>query len=150
MTEYVQYHNPAKNAPLQHQPGYFGIYTRKAIGSVNNGDRVWVITSSGPPRRYYLVEWFTVDDAEDNMPHDDNIVSGSHGKFFRSPVRLDEKVWFREFLRNQGNFGRGFSPITQTKFIRGLKAAAGIRAVHAAAADDLAGEHARKGARKKE
>ena len=30
--DWVQYHNPAKNPPLGHQPGYFGIYTRKPVG----------------------------------------------------------------------------------------------------------------------
>lgn len=128
MTDYVQYHNPAKNPPLSHEEGYFGIYTRKSVQSVSIGDRVWVITSSGPPRKYFLVEWFTVDDIEVNMPLEENIVSGGKGRYFRRLTRLDHEVWFPAFLRNQGNFGRGFSPITDREFIRGLEIAAGIGA----------------------
>lgn len=124
MTDYVQYHNPLKNPPLEPQPDYFGIYTRKPVGSVKHGDRVWVVTSSRKPRRYQVVEWFRVSEIEENMPTDENIVSGNEGAFFRSPLRIDDQPWFADFLKNQGNFGRGFSPITERRFIRGLETAA--------------------------
>ena len=128
MTDWVQYHNPRKNPPLRHDSGYFGIYTRKPIGSVECGDRVWVITSTlQQPKHYQLVEWFEVDEVEVNMPSEDNIVSGHRGRFYRPQVRIDHAPWFPAFLRNQGNFGRGFSPITHGRFIAGLEDAAGLR-----------------------
>ena len=43
----MQYHNPAKNPPLRHEEGYFSIYTSKSVGSVEFGDRVWLVTSTG-------------------------------------------------------------------------------------------------------
>jgi hypothetical protein len=114
MRDHVQYHNPTKNPPLEHEDGYFGIYTRKGVRSVSDGDRVWVITSSGSsPRRYFIVEWFVVDKIEEKMPLGENVVSGGEGQFFRKLVRIDDKRWFPAFLKHQGNFGRGFSPITE-------------------------------------
>lgn len=124
MRDHIQYHNPVKNPSLDHQDNYFGIYTRKAVTSGEGGDRVWVITSDGSPRRYYVVEWFIVDQIDDNMPLEENIVSGRKGRFFRELIRIDDKSWFPDFLKTQGNFGRGFSPITDSQFVRGLETAA--------------------------
>jgi hypothetical protein len=127
MTDWVQYHNPAKNPPFGHEDGYFGIYTTKPVGTVKPADRVWVVTSSGErPKHYQLVQWFEVEEVEANMPAEENIVSGSHGRFYSRAPRIDQEPWFTEFLKVMGNFGRGFSSISDKRFIEGLEAAAAI------------------------
>ena len=128
MTDWVQYHNPAKNPPLDHETDDYGIYTRKPVGSVQLGDRVWVVTSAGDrPKQYQLAGWFDVAAVEANLPADDNVVSGTRGQFYRDGRRIDQEPWFAEFLRTQGNFGRGFSSIADRKIIDGLKYTARVR-----------------------
>jgi hypothetical protein len=86
------------------------------------GATVWLVTSKGRPRHYYLCSTFTVDNVErDNAGRFRNRVSGSVGRDLDPFVEIGETPWFPELLKATGNFGLGLQPISNKEIIDGLQ-----------------------------
>ena len=122
MRHFVQYHNPeAMGRPYRPSHKNFGIVTDKFFRSLV-GATVWLVTSKGRPRRYYLCSTFTVDKVErDNAGRFRNRVSGSVGRDLDPFVEIGEMAWFPELLKATGNFGLGLQPISNQEIIDGLQ-----------------------------
>jgi hypothetical protein len=102
----------------------FSIVTNKPVSDIE-GDRVWLITGEGRPRRFYLVAWFIADEAERwSGPRFGIRVFGEDGQFCDPMVELNSRDWFPDFKRSQGNFAFGLQRITNKRFVEGLEAAA--------------------------
>ena len=113
MKHYVVYHNPEKVGYTAGKVETFNIMTSKSTKCALD-NRIWLITSEGTPKNYYLVSTFIVD----NVGYDlelsyRNTASGSDGKTFRPMIRIDDKPWFKEFMKSQANFSLGFNLIKE-------------------------------------
>ncbi len=51
-------------------------------------------------------------------------ISGTTGKFLRPQKRIDCEAWFAEFKKTNGNFGLGFQPMNEVRFIEALETTA--------------------------
>jgi hypothetical protein len=122
MHHFVQYHNPevmGRSYTASHKN--FGIVTDKFFRSLV-GATVWLVTSKGRPRHYYLCSIFTIDKVErDNAGRFRNRVSGSVGRDLDPFVEIGEMPWFPELLKATGNFGLGLQPISNKEIIDGLQ-----------------------------
>lgn len=125
MADVAVYHNP-------HAMGYPAtevrepvIVTNKRVTPDSLGDRVWLLTGAGQPRRFFLRGVFTVsriESAEDEGYR--TRVWGSDARFFSPMIELTGRAWFRDLQRSQGNFAFGYQVISDSRLIRGLEAAA--------------------------
>lgn len=110
--DYIVYHNPDVMGPLEHNSG-FRVFTNKGISKTNIGDRVWLITGSGKPRRFFLARWFYIDAFNAGEDRGFKIcISGSVGQNFDPFIEIEQEEWFVQLKRDQGNFAFGFSRIT--------------------------------------
>ncbi len=126
MDDFLAYHNPEKMGERASDLKVHAVLTRKEVPRII-GDRVWLVTGEGSPRTYYLCNWFIVDRIETiDDPYFRKRISGKIGKWIRPILRLDEYEWFPDFKRSNGNFGLGFQPINEVRFIKALEEIAGI------------------------
>lgn len=98
----------------------FGIVTDKRVDRLL-GDRVWLITGEGTPRRYFLCETFIVDEINRVRGPQRNQALGSEGAAYKYPIRIDGYPWFQDLKRAAGNFAYGLQPIKSQRIIRGLQ-----------------------------
>ncbi|MEO7733556.1 MAG: hypothetical protein ABIY55_21515 [Kofleriaceae bacterium] len=127
MKDVLVYHNPDAMGYPASEVKEPVIVTNKRVGEDAKGDRIWLITGEGRPRRYFLRGWFTVSEVVSG--EDDGFrtqVSGSKAHFFRPMREISDEVWLPDFRRSQGNFAFGYQVIGQPRFVRGLEKAAGI------------------------
>ena len=126
MKDYLVYHNPDVMGVLGPADSPFHVVTDKKVGDVR-GNRVWLITAEGHPRTFFLHSHFIVDEIE---PGSDagytTRLSGNAGSAFDPMIELNREDWFSDFKRSQGHFGFGFQAIKNSRFIKGLEAAAGL------------------------
>lgn len=124
MRHFVQYHNAEKmgDYPALHQR--LGIVTNKVKGALPSpGDRIWLITGKGRPRRYSLCSWFNVSEIVSKPIGPFNTrVNGKHGENLESFVSLDSRPWFSNFKRRCGNFGLGLMPVDDDAIISDFEA----------------------------
>jgi Domain of unknown function (DUF3883) len=126
MRHFLVYHNPdamgySLNEDSAQEP-VFSIVTNKPVRTLL-GDRIWLITGEGRPRKYYLYETFIVDaidrDKEKESPYT-NKASGTEGQHFQPMIRLDDQPWFDALRRSQGNFAFGLQAIKDLLLINAL------------------------------
>lgn len=117
MEHFVQYRNPALVGDdcTQGIGGTFAIGTNKGTVRRLPGHKVWLICGQGRPRRYFLRNWFVVDEiGEDpDSAHFRFYAQGQVGHWFQPPIPLDGLPWFREFRRVQSNFSFGLNRISE-------------------------------------
>jgi hypothetical protein len=105
---FVQYHNTEKQGRLRSRPdGRMAIFTSKPSSKLI-GQRIWLVSGEGSPRRYKLENTFVADKVQES---DINIVSGADGTRFDPPIPLSGLPWFADFLRSQQNFSLGLREI---------------------------------------
>lgn len=100
------------------------VFTRKQPRSVV-GCRIWGVTGEGAPRRFYLFEWFVADSISASQdPEFAWCVSGTKGALIprSSWPRLETRPWFGPFLKAQGHFAFGLSPISDPMVVAALDA----------------------------
>jgi hypothetical protein len=120
MRYFVQYHNPSKMG-YEVSPKELSVQTDKG-SQVSVGDTIWLITGKGTPRRYFLCNMFTVETVCPQRGAKFSCrVSGSHGKPFNPPIRIDEKVWFEELRKRAGNFAFGLQSIRNPSIVKSLQ-----------------------------
>ena len=97
------------------------IYTKKSV-TATEGDWIWLIAGEGGPREYYLRAVFKFHKyAPSEKPDFTHRVSGRFGQLFDPMPKLTEQPWFPALLKSQGNFAFGFSQITQSDVLNGLR-----------------------------
>lgn len=108
MKHYVQYHNTEKQGRLRSRSdGRMAIVTSRPVSKLI-GQRIWLVSGEGRPRRYQLESTFVADKVRES---DINTVSGADGTHFDLPVPLSGLPWFADFLRLQQNFSLGLREI---------------------------------------
>lgn len=109
MKHYVQYHNTAKQGPLELDNATFSIFATKPIKHLI-GNRVWLISGEGntSPKSYFLRYTFGVEAVEEGPK---NIARGTKGQAFVPPIQLSGMSWFKDFLSAQQNFSLGVREI---------------------------------------
>jgi hypothetical protein len=95
MRHFLVYHNPdAMGYSLNEnsaEESDFSIITNKPVRTLL-GDRIWLITGEGRPRRYYLCETFIVDAIDrDQESVYTNIAKGTEGQRFLPMIQLDDQ-----------------------------------------------------------
>lgn len=124
MTDYVVYHNPDVRGFSASECQGFSVLTDKTpVGDIG-GNRIWLITGEGKPRRYYLAATFIVERVTSGQSEGfATCISADAGQRFQPMISLDVEDWFPDFRRSQGNFSLGFQPIREERFVRGLEGA---------------------------
>ncbi|MGY0194573.1 HNH endonuclease [Leptothrix sp. BB-4] len=119
MKHYVQYHNEDINGPLGKGDG-MGRFVISASKSINHlvGQRVWLVSGSGKPRRYRLEYTFTVDHIVNGTP---NRAIGYDGERFDPAPLLNDTDWGPAFVKSQQNFSLGVREIP-TEWVERLHA----------------------------
>ncbi len=126
MNEYLAYHNPETMGFRAAELKEHAVLTKKEVPRII-GDRVWLVTGEAKPRKYFLCGYFIVNRIETiDDPNFRKRISGTIGKFIRPIRRLDQEEWFADFKHSNGNFGLGFQPINEVRFIKGLEKVAGL------------------------
>ena len=119
------YHNPDSMGYPASDVKEPVIVTNKRVGRETIGDRIWLITGEGQPRRYFLRGVFTVNKIESGEDEGFRTrVWGNEARFFRPMVELSDTKWFPDLRRSQGNFAFGFQVMNVPRFVRGLEKAA--------------------------
>lgn len=124
INDFIVYHNPDVMGPLADEPT-FEVFTNKSVAGGKHGDRVWLITGEGTPRKFLLACWFYIDEFKSG---DDlgfkNCVSGSDGEAFAPFIEIKQDEWFTQLKRDQGNFAFGFSRINTPGAVEQLESLA--------------------------
>jgi hypothetical protein len=121
LKHFVVYHNPDERGfSLRGNPPK-SIVTSKSVKHLI-GNRVWLVTGEGAPRRYFLAATFIVDQiATDGPPHVPNVASGNNGQSFRPLLSMNGEHWFPDFLERNGHFGFGLNEVTNhPEYVDGL------------------------------
>jgi hypothetical protein len=120
MRHWVQYHNPDKHGEYTPEEGHFGIFTDKCVHGLV-GDRVWLVSRNGKPRKYIFVlcETFVVEKfgKQKSGPLQYTAEAWQGGKSFSPPVRIDAEPWFGRLLRM---IRFGLSHVKDEEIIQGL------------------------------
>ena len=125
MSHYVVYHNPDTMGYSAEQITGFSAVTDKPAPPDLQCNTLWLLTGESTPRRYYIVQRFTVDRIEsgEDQGFRTRVVADT-GQHFRPMVRIDDEEWFSDFLRSHANFSLGLQRVSEDRFIRGLEEAA--------------------------
>ncbi len=121
LKHFVVYHAPDKRGFSIHDNPPKSIVTNRPVKNTI-GNRVWLVTGEGKPRRYFLASTFVVDHIGTDGPAGfPNSASGEIGQTFRPPLAMDDEPWFPAFLKFNGNFAFGLNEFTsRPEFIEGL------------------------------
>lgn len=124
MKDVIVYHNPDAMGYAASEVTDPVIVTNKRVSSEAIGDRIWLITGEGQPRRYYLCGYFNATEVE---PAEDEgfrtRVRGEHTHFTRKMIAISDEEWFPDLRRSQGNFAFGYQVIKEPRFVQGLEEA---------------------------
>jgi hypothetical protein len=121
MKDVLVYHNPDSMGYPASEVTEPVIVTNKRVGAEALGDRIWLITGEGRPRRYFLRGFFTatrVESAEDKGFR--TRVWGDQAHFTKSMIEITDEEWFPDLRQSQGNFAFGYQVIKDPRFVRGL------------------------------
>jgi 5-methylcytosine-specific restriction enzyme A len=125
MRDFVVYHNPDSMGQVVSEGSGFSAVTDKNVGDIF-GDRVWLLTGEGSPRKFYVRSYFTVDKLEPGSGQGFiTRISGETGEVFDPMIEIGTEDWFVDFRKQQGNFAFGFQPINDFRFVAGLEKAVG-------------------------
>ena len=109
---YVQYHKTEEYGPASHA-GPIYICTNKFKPEVV-GNRVWLFSGEGRPRRYFLNAIFIADRFFPMQDPDFFFrVDGAEGRRFDPPIEVTAYPWFYELRRLQGNFAFGLNALNE-------------------------------------
>lgn len=124
MSEVIVYHNPdSMGYPASEVTGP-EVLTDKRLSDDAVGDRIWLLTGEGQPRRFFLRGVFKADCVESGEDEGFRTrVRGSNAKFFDPMIELTNREWFRDLKRSQGNFAFGYQTVSDPRFVRGLESA---------------------------
>ncbi len=125
MKDFVVYHNPDAMAESVKDVNAFEIVTNKKVVDVY-GDRVWLLTGEGSPRRFLLRSHFIVDQMDSGGEFATRL-SGRVGRAFDPMIELNNEEWFDEFKKSQGNFAFGLQRVKDQRFVHGLEGVADRR-----------------------
>lgn len=121
MSDYIVYHNPDRRQFPASEVTKFVVLTDKSASGVV-GNRVWLITGEGQPRRYFLVLWFIADIVESGEDEGFRTrIAGGRGHKFDPMIPLDDEEWFQELKRTRANFSLGFGPMNESMFVEGFE-----------------------------
>jgi hypothetical protein len=124
MRDFVVYHNPDSMGVDITEVDAFSIVTDKTVSEAI-GDRVWLLSGRGKPRKFLLRSYFLVDEIDrDTVAAFQTRLSGKIGKKFDPMIELNNEGWFEDFKESQGNFAFGLQRIKDQRFIEGLKSLA--------------------------
>lgn len=124
MPDIVVYHNPDSMGLPASDVDEPDIFTNKRVSHAAVGNRIWLLTGEGRPRRFFLRGVFTISGigAGDERGFRTRI-RGAHARFFSPMIDLTNEEWFSDFKRSQGNFASGSQAIGDERVVRGLEAA---------------------------
>jgi Domain of unknown function (DUF3883) len=128
MRHYVTYHNTdIMGYPCdQTNVRPLSIVTDKSVSNLL-GNKLWLISGEGRPRKYFLCSVFVVDDVgADTDSGYKHYAAGASGAALRPPLQLNKNTWFPEFERSQQNFRFGLSEIKDPRYIAELESLASI------------------------
>lgn len=123
LKHYIQYHNTeAMGYPCDAEDGnYFSIMTNKSVANLV-GNKVWLISGEGKPRKYYLCEAFIVDEVgEGDKRSAFKYYASGEGIPFRPPIPLSNLSWFKGFLADYQNFSLGLRDVREERYILELE-----------------------------
>jgi hypothetical protein len=130
MRHFVQFHNTEEQGELRGLDHSFDAWTNRGLTNLI-GSTIWLIVKEGRgPRKYYLAYRF-IADAIDNAPPDsgkEHRVLGNAGVLFKPRIYLNDKTWWKEFLKSQGMSGFGLNPI-QAKYVEEFEALPWLKSV---------------------
>jgi hypothetical protein len=122
MRHFAVYHNPDAMGYSAEDVHELCFLTNKSVENLI-GNRVWLITGEGKPRKYFLRGTFIVGSVAANRDEGfRHIVRGTEGKLFRRRVPVGALPWFDRFKRSQGHFAFGLQRISDEAVIAELKA----------------------------
>ncbi|MDI1239855.1 MAG: hypothetical protein PSV26_20425 [Polaromonas sp.] len=126
MPDYIVYHKAEVMGYPAIEVDNLSIYTNKTITEALGG-QVWLIAGAGRPREYFLRATFRIHRIEpsDKAEFSARII-GTSGQLLDPMPKLNDELWFPDFVEEQGRFAFGFNRI------KNEIASAGFRAVLAA------------------
>ncbi len=123
MKNFVVYHKPEAIGYPASEINELSVVTNKNVRSVE-GDRVWILTGEGIPRKFYAVGFFIVREVSaSGHKRYSTRLSGTDGQLFNPFIEIGDEEWFHHLKRTMGNFSFGFQAITKERFVRGLEEA---------------------------
>lgn len=124
MKDLIIYHNPDVLGFPAKNISDLSAFTRQPNDRVK-GERVWVITAEGQPRRYFLRSWFVVSEIQQSERGlGETVLKGVEGKVFDPMPELNDFDWFAELRKTEGNFRFGPRPIRRYSILEGLNSIA--------------------------
>ena len=124
MAEVIVYHNPDSMGYPASQVVEPVILTNKRVSKDAVGDRIWLITGDGKPRKFFLRGFFIATNVESGEEEGFRTrVMGVNEHFFSPMIEL-KGAWFEDLKRSQGNFAFGYQVVTEGRFVQGLEKAA--------------------------
>lgn len=121
MKHFVIKHNPQIMGYSLDTVKDFIAFTNRKVNDENIGCIVWLITSEGKPKEYFLKMYFIIEDIKSGVEKNFKTkLVGSEGKILKSMKRIDNLSWFDEF-RMQMAYFVGFAEIKHQKFIDELE-----------------------------
>jgi hypothetical protein len=123
MKNYIVYHNPKSMGYSAREINELSVVTNKNARSTE-GNRVWILTGEGAPRKFYLVGTFIIRvvSASGHEKYSTRL-SGTYGQLFKPIIDIGGEEWFQDLKRNMGNFAFGFQSIKKERFVRSLERA---------------------------
>lgn len=131
MKDFIVYHNPDSMGSSAGELTELSVVTNKPVSNIK-GDRIWLLTGEGHPRRFYLCAWFIADHVDRGDDSEfGTLIRGSEGKLFRPMRELTSEEWFPDLKRSQGNFAFGLQTISDSRFVRALEQVADVKSRNA-------------------
>lgn len=119
MKHFVVYHHPDTMGYTVDEGEGMSIVTSKPVEKLI-GNRVWLLTGEGKPRKYYLHSTFVVDSVKEDVGARFPNVAQGRGRLFKPAIELGNFDWFSQLRRSQQNFRFGLHPVTDESLIREL------------------------------
>lgn len=117
MKHFVINHNPLVMGYSLDAVKDFTAFTNKKVKDETIGSKVWLITSEGRPKQYFLKMYFLIENIKSGEEKNFKTkLIGIDGKILPEMKRIDYLPWFEEF-REQMAYFVGFSEIKQQKYV---------------------------------
>ncbi len=119
MKDLIIYHNPDVLGFSAHELEGLKAVTKQENAGLE-GERVWVVTGEGKPRRYFLRSYFVVDEIGQGDTSG-TILKGIKGRVFDPMPELSDFEWFSKLKSVEGNFRFGPRAIRNPEIVHGLE-----------------------------
>lgn len=121
MLHFVQFHNPDVWGEAVDLEDAFSVVTSKSVRRLP-GQRVWLLSRTGPPRIYFVASTFVVDTIETHPRRRfRNEAIGHGGQVLGPAARIDSARWWPKLLAQTGSFLWGLTEIRDEAIIGGLE-----------------------------